>query len=137
MKIKRQKDLYDVNNHLYEYSTWNRFFDQCQEFVQCPFKDQLVIIKEIISWLFKDTIVTMTCLNFDHVQPYSKKWPKKIKLAQMKFFLKKQLIKFLCTYESFHCAKFYSGSRVMKDAPFWGRKRSICPKQNFFFGKEY
>ena len=135
MKIKRQKDLYDVNNHLYEYRTWNRLFDRCQEFVQCPFKDPLVIIKEIISWLFKDTIVTMTCLNFDHVQPYSKKWPKKIKLAQMKFFLKKQLIKFLCTYESFHCAKFYSGSRVMRMHRFGAENGPFAPNKIFFLEK--
>ena len=30
--------MYDVNNHLYEYSIWNRFFHWCKEFVQCPFK---------------------------------------------------------------------------------------------------
>ena len=37
-KLKKQNDLNDVNNHLYEYSIWNRFFHRCQEFAQCPFK---------------------------------------------------------------------------------------------------
>ena len=62
------------------------------------FKDPLVTIKEIMSWLFKGPIVAVACYNFDHAQSKSKKWPKKIKLPQMKFFLKKQLIKLLCTY---------------------------------------
>ena len=39
MKIKREKDLHGVNNHLYEYSISNRIFRRCQEFFQCPFKD--------------------------------------------------------------------------------------------------
>ena len=135
MKIKRQKDLYDVNNHLYEYSTWNRFFDQCQEFVQCPFKDQLVIIKEIISWLFKDTIVTMTCLNFDHVQPYSKKWPKKIKLAPNEIFSQKTTNKIFV----YLCAPFIVQSFIV-DPELWGcailgPKMVHLPQTKFFFWK--
>ena len=51
------------------------------------FKDPVVIMKEIMSWLFKDPIVTVAWLNFDHAQSNSKKWPKNIKLSQMKFFL--------------------------------------------------
>ena len=41
----------------------------------------------------------MTWLNFDHAQSSSKKWPQKIKLPQLNFFLEKQLIKFPYTYE--------------------------------------
>ena len=63
------------------------------------FQDPVVIMKEIMSWLFRDPIITVVWLNFNHVQLNSKKWPKKIKLPQMKLFLKKQLIKFSCTYQ--------------------------------------
>ena len=59
------------------------------------FKDPVVIMKEIISWLFKDPVVTVAWLNFDYAQSNSKKWPKKIKLPQIKFFLKKQLKNFM------------------------------------------
>ena len=61
-------------------------------------KDPVVIMKEIMSWLFKDPIIIVAWINFDHVQSNSKKWPKKLKLPQMNFFLEKQLIKFSCTY---------------------------------------
>ena len=38
-------------------------------------KDPVVIMKEIISWLFKDPINSgLAC--FDHAEPDSKKWPK-------------------------------------------------------------
>ena len=59
------------------------------------YKDPVVIMKEIISWLFKDPVVTVAWLNFDYAQSNSKKWPKKIKLPQIKFFLKKQLKNFM------------------------------------------
>ena len=62
------------------------------------FKDPVVIMKEIMSWLSKDLIVTVAWLNFEHAQSNSKKWPKMIKLPQMKLFLEKQLLKFPCTY---------------------------------------
>ena len=58
----------------------------------------IVIMKKIMSW-FKDPIVTVARLNFDHTNQTVKNdlKAKKIKLPQMKFFLKKQLIKFSCT----------------------------------------
>ena len=58
----------------------------------------IVIMKKIVSW-FKDPIVTVAGLNFDHTNQTVKNdlKAKKIKLPQMKFFLKKQLIKFSCT----------------------------------------
>ena len=62
------------------------------------FKDPLVIMKEIMSSLFKGLIVTVAYLNFNHAQSNSKKRPKKIKLPQMNFILKKQLKKISCTY---------------------------------------
>ena len=43
------------------------------------FKDLAVIIlimKKSISWLFKDPIVIVAQLNFEHAQSNSKKWPK-------------------------------------------------------------
>ena len=62
------------------------------------FKDLVVIMKETMSWLFKDLIVTLAWLSSTHAQSNSKKDQiKKIKLTQMKFFLKKQLKKFSCT----------------------------------------
>ena len=51
-----------------------------------------------MSWLFKDPIVTVAWLSFDHAQSNSKKWPKKVKLPQMSFFLEKRLIKVSCTH---------------------------------------
>ena len=50
-----------------------------------------------MSWLFKDPIVTVAWLHFDHTQSNIKKWLEKIKLLQKKFFLKKQLKKISCT----------------------------------------
>ena len=44
-------------------------------------KDPAVIMKEIKSWLFKDPIVTVACLNFENSQSNSKKQHKKIKLS--------------------------------------------------------
>ena len=42
------------------------------------FKDSVVIRKEIMSWFFKDPIVTVAWLNFDHTQSHIKKWPEKL-----------------------------------------------------------
>ena len=55
-----------------------------------PFKDPVVIMKEIMSWLFKDPI-NSGLAQFDHAQSSSKKWlkAKKIKLPQMIFFSRK------------------------------------------------
>ena len=87
---------------------------------------------EIMSWLFKDPTVTVAWLNFDHAQSNSKKWPKKIKLPQMKFFFEKQLIKFwpfsLCKIFK----KFLERIQSYEVASFLGPKWSIGPKKNFF-----
>ena len=63
------------------------------------FKDSVVTMKEIMSWLLKDPI-NSGLAQFDHAQLNSKKWPKgkKTKLSRMNFFLEKQLIKFSCTF---------------------------------------
>ena len=66
--------------------------------MSCLFKDPVVIMKKN-HVLTKDPIVTVAWLNINHAQSNSKKSPKKIKLPEMKFFLKKQLIKFSCTYQ--------------------------------------
>ena len=39
------------------------------------FKDPVVIMKEIMSWLFKDPI-SSGLAQFDYAQSNSKKWPK-------------------------------------------------------------
>ena len=51
------------------------------------FKDPVAVMKEIIPWLFKVPIVKVAWLNF--YKSNIKKWPKKIKLPQIVFFLKK------------------------------------------------
>ena len=58
------------------------------------FKDPIVIMKQIMPWLFKDPIVTVAYLHFNHAQSNTRKRPKKFKMPQMNFILKKQLIKF-------------------------------------------
>ena len=56
--------------------------------------------------LFKESIVTVAWLNFDHAQSNNKNSlkAKKIKLPQMKFSLEKQ--KFHVLISPFHSAKF-------------------------------
>ena len=39
------------------------------------FKNPVVIMKDIMSWLFKDPI-NNDLVQFDHAQSNSKKWPK-------------------------------------------------------------
>ena len=39
------------------------------------FKDPVVIMEEIMSWLFKD-LINSGLAQFDHDQSSSKKWPK-------------------------------------------------------------
>ena len=60
------------------------------------FQDSVVIMKGMISWLFKFPILTIALLKFDHTQSNSKKWTKNNKFLQMWFFAKK-LIKFSCS----------------------------------------
>ena len=63
------------------------------------FKDPVVIMKEIISWLFKDPINTdLLHLTITNQTVTNGLKAKNIKLPQRKFFLEKQLIKFSCTY---------------------------------------
>ena len=77
-----------------------------------------------MSGLFKDPIVTVTWLNFDHAQSNSKKKPKKIKLPQMNFFLEKQLKKSSCTYWPLSFCKilkkFLEPVHIYKDVTFSG-----------------
>ena len=82
-----------------------------------------------MSWLFKDPIVTVTCLNLDHAQSNSKKWLKKIKLPQMKFFLEKQLIKFSCTSWHLLLSEIKNTNReqihVMGTYHFWAKMTKL------------
>ena len=61
------------------------------------FKDLVVIMKEIMSRLFKDPI-SSGLAQFDYAQSNNGLKAKKIKLPLMNFSLKKQLIKFSCNY---------------------------------------
>ena len=65
---------------------------------------------------------------------------KKIKLPQMIFFLKKQLIKFSCTFWPLSFCKilkkFFGPILSYEDVPFSGPKWSICHEQ-FFFGTNH
>ena len=63
------------------------------------FKGPVVIMKEIMSWMFKDPI-NSGLAQFDHAQSNRKSGlkAKGIKLPQMNFFLKKLLIKYSCSY---------------------------------------
>ena len=65
---------------------------------------------------------------------------KKIKLPQMKFFLKKQLIKFSCTYWLLSFCKilkkFLGSIQSYEVVPFLGPKWPICHEQ-FFFGTNH
>ena len=60
---------------------------------------------------------------------------KKIELPQMNFLLKKQLIKFSCTYWSLSFCKilkkFLGPIQNYEDVPFSGPKKPICHKQFF------
>ena len=82
----------------------------------------------------------MASLNFNHAQSNSKKWAKKIKLPQMKFFFKKQLLKFSCTHSPLSFCKilkqFLEPIQSYEDKPFLGQKWPICPEQ-IFFGTNY
>ena len=66
---------------------------------------------------------------------------KKIKLPQMNFFLKKQLIKFSCTYWLLSFCKIFKKFlwliQSYEDVPFSGPKWPICPEQNFFGTNHY
>ena len=61
---------------------------------------------------------------------------KNIKSPQMNFFLKKQLIKFSCTYWPLSFCKilkkFLGPIQSYKDVPFLGPKWPICYEQNLF-----
>ena len=67
-------------------------------------------MKVIMFWLFKDPIVTVTWLNFNHVQSNSKKWPwcEKDEIAPNEIFSqkKKKKKKIHVTISPFHSEKF-------------------------------
>ena len=99
-------------------------------------KDPVSIMKEIMSWMFKDPIVKVAWFNFDCDHWNRKNWPKKIKFPQMNFFLQKQLITFSCTYYPLSFCKilkkFFQPIQSYVDVPFLGPKWPICLEQIFF-----
>ena len=101
------------------------------------FKDPVVIMEEIVSWLFKNLIVTVAWLNFDHAQSNSIKWPKKINLGiKWILFLEKQIINFHVPISPFHGANFLKKNsesiQNYEGVPFSGPKWPIYPQKNFF-----
>ena len=104
-------------------------------------KDPVSIMKEIMSWMFKDPIVKVAWFNFDCDHWNRKNWPKKIKFPQMNFFLQKQLITFSCTYYPLSFCKilkkFLEPIQSYEDVPFSGPKWPICHEQNFFGTNHY
>ena len=55
--------------------TWENMSSLLKNPNRVLFKDPAVIMKEIMSWLFKDPI-NSGLAKFDHAQSNSKKWPK-------------------------------------------------------------
>ena len=104
-------------------------------------KDPVSIMKEIMSWMFKDPIVKVAWFNFDCDHWNRKNWPKKIKFPQMNFFLQKQLITFSCTYYPLSFCKilkkFLEPIQSYEDVPFSGKKWPIYPERNFFGTNHY
>ena len=95
-----------------------------------------------MSWMFKDSVVTNAWLNSEQNQSNSKKWPKKIKLLQKRFFLKKQLTKFSCTSWTLLLCKIkkktWEQTHSYEDIPFLGQHDQIAPPpppKNIFFKK--
>ena len=102
------------------------------------FKDPVVIMKEIMSWLFKDPI-NSGLAQLDHAQSNNKKWPKGYKKSnypKLIFFSKKQLIKFSSTYSAFSFCKilkrFFQPIQSYEDVSFSSQKWPICHEQCFF-----
>ena len=93
-----------------------------------------------MSWMFKDSVVTNAWLNSEQNQSNSKKWPKKIKLLQKRFFLKKRLTKFSCTSWTLLLCKIKKKTEnrptVMKTYHFWAKMTKLppppLPKKIFF-----
>ena len=55
--------------------TWKIMSSMFENRSHVLIKDLVVIMKEIMSWLFKDPI-NSGLAQFDHAQSNSKKWPK-------------------------------------------------------------
>ena len=72
------------------------------------FKDPVVIMNEIMPWLLR---IQLTVAGLNLTMPNqtveNSLKAKKIKLSQMSFDLKKQLIKISCTYQSLSFCKIF------------------------------
>ena len=105
-----------------------------------PVQDPVVIMKEIMSLLFKVPI-NSGLAKFDHHTQLNSGLKndlnsKKIKLAQMNFFLKHNcIIKISCTSWPIHSAKFLKKFLELvqsyEDVLFSGPKWPICHEQFF------
>ena len=101
------------------------------------FMELVVIMKEIMSWLFRNIQLTVAWLNLTMPNQTVKNdlKAKKIKLPQMNFFLEKQLIKFSCTYWPLSFCKIFKKFlgliQSYEDVPFLGPKWPICPETFF------
>ena len=90
---------------------------------------------EIMSWLIKDPIVTVTWLNFDHAQSNNTKLAKKIKLPQLKFFPEKQANKIfmhlLAPFILRNSEKVLRANPELQGCAIFEPKMSIRPEQFF------
>ena len=71
----------------------------------------------------------MAWLNFKQAQSNSKKWPKKIKLPQMKLFLKKNKIKCSCTYQPLSFCKIF---KKILQSIYIMRMHKFCAQNGLF-----
>ena len=62
---------------------------------------------------------------------------KKIKLTQMNFFIKKQLIKFSCTYQSLYILPYFTKVPELWRCAIFGPKMTIYHEQKFFGTNHY
>ena len=99
---------------------------------------KVVIMKEM-PWLFKDPIVTVAWLNFDHVQSNSKKMVYNYQIAPNEIFswytTNKIFMYLLDPFILQNFKKFLEPIQSYEDVPFSGPKWLTCPEQLFFLYK--
>ena len=105
-------------------------------------KDLVVIMKEIMSWLFKDPI-NSGLTQFDHTQSNSKKWPKvkKDQIAPNEFFSGKITNKiFMYLLAPFILQNFWKilrGNPELSRCAIFGPKMTHLSWTNFFGTNHY
>ena len=99
---------------------------------------KVVIMKEM-PWLFKDPIVTVAWLNFDHVQSNSKKMVYNYQIAPNEIFswytTNKIFMYLLDPFILQNFKKFLEPIQSYEDVPFSSPKWLTCPEQFFFLYK--